>query len=410
MKKLIAHRGNINGPNTEEENNPEYLIKTINKGFFVELDLWYLNNKLYLGHDNPQYIIEYSFLLNNKDKMFIHCKNIEALHYCLEKNDNLEFFFHDSDDCVLTSKGNIWTFPGKTLTDKSICVMPERIKSDYNLNICTGICTDYVLKYRPKVAILLSGHIRNLHEIISNFKENLIKPLEENYNYDINIHTWDTNIIERDTFGNNKNYINTDINKEYIYNLFKKNSLNINKIVIENQKEIEDKLDVKLYLEKQLKGRSIHNNLESKYVSNIINSLFYQYYGHYKVLNCLDLDCKYDFIIKTRPDMFYEQFDINLFNHNIFFPNSHQRGGSSINQLFFGGKTEYIINILKYFETIIFHNKNMNFKLIDKYDKLDINFNCLFRYYILNHLNYKPFFTTYNPKIYRNKANIITIG
>ena len=32
MKKLIAHRGNINGPNTEEENNPEYLIKTINKG------------------------------------------------------------------------------------------------------------------------------------------------------------------------------------------------------------------------------------------------------------------------------------------------------------------------------------------------------------------------------------------
>ena len=32
--------------------------------------------------------------------MFIHCKNIEALHYCLEKNDNLEFFFHDSDDCA----------------------------------------------------------------------------------------------------------------------------------------------------------------------------------------------------------------------------------------------------------------------------------------------------------------------
>ena len=42
-------------------------------------------------------------------------------------------------------------------------------------------------------------------------------------------------------------------NKEYIYNLFKKNNLNINKIVVENQKEIEDKLDVKLYLENQLK-------------------------------------------------------------------------------------------------------------------------------------------------------------
>ena len=29
--KLIAHRGNINGPNIEEENKPNYLINTINK-------------------------------------------------------------------------------------------------------------------------------------------------------------------------------------------------------------------------------------------------------------------------------------------------------------------------------------------------------------------------------------------
>ena len=42
--KLIAHRGNINGPNIEEENKPNYLINTINKGFFVELDLWYVIN------------------------------------------------------------------------------------------------------------------------------------------------------------------------------------------------------------------------------------------------------------------------------------------------------------------------------------------------------------------------------
>ena len=79
--------------------------------------------------------------------MFIHCKNIEALYYCLSKNDNLDFFFHDSDECVLTSKGYIWTYPGKTLTDKSICVMPERTVNTDNLNICAGICTDYVLEY-----------------------------------------------------------------------------------------------------------------------------------------------------------------------------------------------------------------------------------------------------------------------
>ena len=120
LRKLIAHRGNIIGPNIDEENKPEYLIKTINKGFFVELDLWVVNNKLYLGHDNPQYIIDYSFLSEYKD---------------------------NSDECVLTSKGYIWTYPGKTLTDKSICVMPERTVNTDNLNICAGICTDYVLEY-----------------------------------------------------------------------------------------------------------------------------------------------------------------------------------------------------------------------------------------------------------------------
>ena len=42
---LIAHRGNINGPNPIEENKPEYLLSTIEKGYHVELDLWYINNK-----------------------------------------------------------------------------------------------------------------------------------------------------------------------------------------------------------------------------------------------------------------------------------------------------------------------------------------------------------------------------
>ena len=83
--------------------------------------------------------------------MYVHCKNIQALHYILYKNDDIECFFHDSDECVLTSKRNIWTFPGKLLTDKSICVMPERVKdNNYYLNNCIGICTDYVSKYIKK--------------------------------------------------------------------------------------------------------------------------------------------------------------------------------------------------------------------------------------------------------------------
>ena len=33
------------------------------------------------------------------------------------------------------------------------------------------------------------------------------------------------------------------------------------------------------------------------------SKLFFQYYGHYKLLNCLDLDCKY--IIKSHKLIIY---------------------------------------------------------------------------------------------------------
>ena len=54
---LIAHRGNINGPNQDKENRPEYLLEAYNQ-FHVEADIWYIDNKLYLGHDKPQYNIK----------------------------------------------------------------------------------------------------------------------------------------------------------------------------------------------------------------------------------------------------------------------------------------------------------------------------------------------------------------
>ena len=39
--KLIAHRGNINGPNPETENTVNQIDKCIEEGYDVEIDLWY---------------------------------------------------------------------------------------------------------------------------------------------------------------------------------------------------------------------------------------------------------------------------------------------------------------------------------------------------------------------------------
>ena len=141
----IAHRGNIKGPNPDKENHPDYLLEAIAQGFDVEVDVWFIDGKYILGHDKPQYEVEYNFLLNSK--FWHHAKNIPALGELNSINSYLiNCFFHDTDDCVLTSGGWIWTYPGKELTHHSIAVMPERAP-DWNLSLAVGICSDFPENY-----------------------------------------------------------------------------------------------------------------------------------------------------------------------------------------------------------------------------------------------------------------------
>lgn len=149
--KLIAHRGLYNGPNKNIENDPNQVQKALDLGFDAEIDLWALYGNLYLGHDEPQYRIDKSFLENTR--LWIHAKNLDALLYLTETD--LNYFWHQDDDYVITSKHWIWTYPGKTLTKRSVMVMPEwkdpglkNIKLD-----CYGICSDYVYNIKTTFSI-----------------------------------------------------------------------------------------------------------------------------------------------------------------------------------------------------------------------------------------------------------------
>ncbi len=76
---LISHRGNINGKNTEKENHPDYIDDAIKLGYDVEIDIWVIDGNFYLGHDGPQYNISLDWLSDRIDRLWIHCKNIEAI-------------------------------------------------------------------------------------------------------------------------------------------------------------------------------------------------------------------------------------------------------------------------------------------------------------------------------------------
>jgi len=140
---FISHRGNINGKNESLENSPEYITQALKKGYEVEIDVWYINEMFYLGHDEPTYEIEESFLENTN--FWCHAKNLESLQKMLS-NSKIHCFWHQDDDYTLTSRGIIWTYPGKTLTLNSICVLPEWVEQK-EIN-CLGICSDYIENYK----------------------------------------------------------------------------------------------------------------------------------------------------------------------------------------------------------------------------------------------------------------------
>jgi len=144
--KIISHRANLSGPETASngENNSRSIINCIELGLEVEVDVWLIENRFFLGHDSPDELVSLEFLLKYKDYLWIHCKNSACLS-SLIKMENINCFWHQNDDMTITSNGSIWVYPGKQPVSQSIAVMPEIFSEVFK--DCEGICTDFPLKY-----------------------------------------------------------------------------------------------------------------------------------------------------------------------------------------------------------------------------------------------------------------------
>lgn len=152
MPLLIAHRGLLDGPDPSLENLPSTIELARNLGYDVELDLWKVGDRWYLGHDSPAHLIDIGWLRSidretNGDThhAWIHAKNIDALYSLRIEGWDGHFFYHQNDDAVITSTGYLWTNPGQQLTPLSICVMPEWIDAidrATDLSV-SGFCSDF---------------------------------------------------------------------------------------------------------------------------------------------------------------------------------------------------------------------------------------------------------------------------
>lgn len=143
---LISHRGNLTGPSPTEENKPYYIDFAISNGFDVEIDVRMIGSRIFLGHDGPEEEIGIDWLSSRMKNLWVHCKNLDIMSFL--NGTEFNHFWHQDDDCTLTSHGFIWTYPGKTLYPKSIGVLPEKWQSS-SISNCSGICSDFI-KFFPK--------------------------------------------------------------------------------------------------------------------------------------------------------------------------------------------------------------------------------------------------------------------
>jgi len=145
---FISHRGNLFGKFPKEENHPVYLETAIAYGYYVEADLWYHNGLFYLGHDLPMYEISLKYIEHLKRSALFHLKNIETVKAVLFHQLNIHYFYHDTDECTITSKGYVWCHSRfNFINSKTIIVLPEVTHFSGPFQECAGICSDNIEYY-----------------------------------------------------------------------------------------------------------------------------------------------------------------------------------------------------------------------------------------------------------------------
>lgn len=140
--KIISHRGNLFGSETSNENTIDSILKAIDYGFDVEIDIWKTPNGIYLGHDEPEYLVSLEWLNKFSNHLWVHAKNKEVISTLCETN--LNWFWHENDLLTITSKGFIWCNIGVYI-DGGITVCIDKNEIPKNIY---GICTDFPVHYK----------------------------------------------------------------------------------------------------------------------------------------------------------------------------------------------------------------------------------------------------------------------
>jgi len=146
---LISYRGIYDGQNLEQANTPNQLGSAFNHGFACMVDAWRVDNKLYLGNEQPLTEVSAEYLRGGK--FWINARNNDMYTWLQNQPSNLypNYFVLPvpTPEYVTTSSGYLWTPGTVPINNNSIVFLPEiqdrGLLSTVKLR-CYGICSIYL--------------------------------------------------------------------------------------------------------------------------------------------------------------------------------------------------------------------------------------------------------------------------
>jgi len=165
--EFIAHRGLMDGPNKQFENSPEQIINALNEGFTVEMDMWSVDNSVWLGHNEPVYFINnrdfLEEIIEKRSNVLIHAKNEEVLNQL--NNLDINIFWHDSDKYTISSWSWLIGNLNVPVLDAMLVNQPEMhpfFDDISHLNVL--LCEQYIRKYAMNAGGFMTKYPRLFKE------------------------------------------------------------------------------------------------------------------------------------------------------------------------------------------------------------------------------------------------------
>jgi hypothetical protein len=146
----ISYQGIYDGQNFEDANTPSQITKALNYGFSCMVDVWRIDNQLYVGTLAPNIPVTEKYLQGNRFWINARNQNMQDWIQTQPSNKYPNYFWfptQQENTNVTTSGGQIITPGTVPVNNSSIIFLPEiddrAMFSTVHLK-CYGICSSFL--------------------------------------------------------------------------------------------------------------------------------------------------------------------------------------------------------------------------------------------------------------------------